>query len=192
MNGMKSQASEAASTPSGPQVTGKYLIIGVFAVALTAAAMSWWIRYDTTHRAAEFWGAEASTLIRDAPHVSLVVNPQKSDKKIIDVSHARGLLHLRSALLEDHSFVWTEAEKSKPHLNDDLSHWWLIFSDPTSQRIVFIGFSEDCGQAIRITPNAHGMQEGTTLSTEPIAAGVREMFAEFSAMPATNAGEPSR
>src|SRR3989304_2712639 len=69
---------------------------------------SWWFRYSATHRAAQFWGPQAAELIRDAPHVTLRSAAAAADGQDAadaavprDVSHAKGLTHLRNALLED-------------------------------------------------------------------------------------------
>ena len=92
----------AMTTPTNGK-SGKMLILGVVAIGLAAAAVSWWFRYSATHRAAEFWGPEAATLIRDAAHVTLrsnkpSVDEQGGDEPDVprDISSAKGLTHLRN------------------------------------------------------------------------------------------------
>src|SRR4051812_21733385 len=64
------------SPPSGGSTaSGKLLIVGILAVSIAAAAMSWWFRYNATHRAATFWGPGLAVLIRDAPQVTLRIMP---------------------------------------------------------------------------------------------------------------------
>jgi hypothetical protein len=112
--------------------SGKLAIIGIVAVAVGAASVSWWFRFSATRDAVRFWGPDAAAMIRDAPHVTLIaVEPQSSqeeaffkandgDRYSIDnrlfkvtsrwnVSQANGLTHLRNALLEDRSFVSTRS-----------------------------------------------------------------------------------
>ena len=45
-------------------VSGKLIILGILAVALLAAGISWVFRYNATHHAAGFWGSKAARLIR--------------------------------------------------------------------------------------------------------------------------------
>jgi hypothetical protein len=103
----------------------------------------------------------------------------------IDVSHAHGLTHLRNALLEDQSFDWCDNTLS-PMLKeeDSLDHhslpWTLSFYDPATNKELTIHFSKDCRSASKSA-------EMKRISTEPIANGLREIFAEFSAEPASNA-----
>src|SRR5688500_5896861 len=97
------------------------------AVGLAGAGASWWFRYAATRRTAQFLGPEATVLIRDAPLVELIELSRAEDKDIHgawpdavvlsdeswvvlrrrDASNARGLVHLRHALLEDRSYIWS-------------------------------------------------------------------------------------
>src|SRR5215212_5624550 len=94
---------------SGSGISGKLVIIGILFVAFWAAGISWYFRYQATHRAVKFWGPEAATIIRDAPVVFIdrsgkldyptsVANDGDARRANIDVSHARGLTHFRNAL----------------------------------------------------------------------------------------------
>ncbi len=94
--------------------SGKRLILGVLAIGLAAAAASWWFRYSSTRRAAQFWGPQAAELLRDAPHVTLRSDAPSADGAggdeadvPRDISSAKGLTHLRNALLEDARYNWT-------------------------------------------------------------------------------------
>src|SRR5438270_10988443 len=108
MNAVKSQPPDTFPLPSTTYVSGKLVIIGVVTVSLIGAVASWLFRYNATHRAAKFWGPEAAVLIRDAPHVTVKRRPLTGNffANEVDVSHARGLVHLRNALLEDQDFDW--------------------------------------------------------------------------------------
>jgi hypothetical protein len=109
---------------------------------------------------------------------------QKIASSGIDISDGKGLSHLRNALLEDRSFVWPGKDLTLfNNLEADALHWWLVFQDPASGDIARIIFSKDCRQAVR-TSNPKGPvdnSEGTLISTEPISAGLREIFDEMTA-----------
>ena len=108
--------STSANPSPEKEKSGKLLILGVLVVGLAAAAAAWWFRYSATHRAAQFWGPQAATLIRDAPHVTLRSDTPSADAEggdeadvPRDISSAKGMTHLRSALLEDASYHWDSA-----------------------------------------------------------------------------------
>jgi hypothetical protein len=174
--------------------SGKLVIIGILGVALAAAGVSWWFRYKGTHRAIEFWGPEAAILIRDAPKVTLFRMPSPDvmrltlydpvraslDDSARDISQARGLVHLRHALLEDRNFGSPAASEQRPVINNNTGYWLLSFYDRKTQKTAIVLFSEDCRHATRQKLRLMAY-ELTSISTEPIAAGLREMFAELSA-----------
>jgi hypothetical protein len=173
---------------AGPEsvryISGKLVIIGVLAVALSGAAASWCYRYYSTHRAAEFWGPETARLIRDAPRVLFCENnapiasklPAKADlgsdlapEHRKDISRARGLTHLRNALLEDRGFDWSRpAPTPLPSWK-----WVLIFSDENVGGAIL--FSSDCKYAAAVDNTEK------IVSCEPISEGLIEMFDEFRA-----------
>jgi hypothetical protein len=165
------------STPTNEK-SGKLLIVGVLAIGVAAAAASWWFRYSATHHAAQFWGPQAAALIRDAPHVTLRSDTPSADGSSGDVadvprdiSSAKGLTHLRTALQEDASFDWTAA--GPPDTNWSNS---LVFaaSEGAAPRAVVM-FSPDFSWAAdgsAAEPAKHAV------STAPIAKGLKEFFAE--------------
>jgi hypothetical protein len=178
------------SAASVPTISGKYVILAVVTVALTGALASWFFRYNATQHAAEFWGPEAARLIRDAPVVEFWQNPSPSTvirsaaplvgrEDLRDISSARGLVHLRTALIEDRSFDWPAKQ-----IRSDVQ-WTHGLRFRADTQGVLLMFSPDL-KWIR-TGNA-----ATMLSCEPIAHGLREMFDEFSAKPADDAAEKSR
>jgi hypothetical protein len=178
----KANTAAEPSSAAGSTVSGKLVIIGILTVALTGAAVSWFFRYNATHRAAEYWGPETARLIRDAPIVE-VFNPTtpitipSNDTAGVggfidetrDVSTAHGLVHLRTALLEDHSFDWPP----KPVSPDVQWKHSLLFRNKGLGNTAILLFSPDFKLV-----NVAGAKE--MLSCAPIAAGLREMFAEFS------------
>jgi hypothetical protein len=169
--------------------SGKLVILSILAVALAAAATSWWFRYSATHKAAEFWGSHTAQLIRDAPTVELFAVAALAGKELHeeggrlkqidhlakDITGARGLTHLRNALLEDRSFDWEKPESIMPE------HWGyiLIFREQkTARASAYLMFSEDATMVTVYDP-----PNRRVLSCEPIADGLRTVLAEFSAPP---------
>jgi hypothetical protein len=170
-------------TRSQTQVSGKLIIISIVAVALVAAGGSWWFRYSATHRAAQYWGPEGARLIRDAPTVYLIKRPYREEPRGLvgpvgvefDISNARGLLHLRNALLEDRSFDWTSLGPAKRTPGNFLGQWELKFIDDGTPEQFNILFTADCRRAAVREEDF----DAWTISTEPIAAGLCKVFDEF-------------
>jgi hypothetical protein len=173
--------------PSGG-VSGKLVIIAIFVAAVSAAAASWLFRYNATHRAAEFWGPEAAQLIRDAKTVEFTrLNPPPDStfhldrefpgtlaivgpEDVRDISTANGLTHLRTALLEDRSYRWP-AGSAPPEIR---WAWTMTFRGASTKDDAILLFSADCRYIAMFN-------RAEVLSAEPIAAGLRKIFAEMSA-----------
>lgn len=218
--------SPANLTPlAEPSVSGKWVILGILAVAFVAAGGSWIFRYNATHRAVEFWGPQAARLIRDASRVDIfrlrteeagsvpatARIPLKSDRTLYGydqhiISKAHGLAHLRNALVEDRSFEWpAEAPSSDPPWRWALTFWrspdritplggpsWTqkamdAMHDKKQPVMTCILFTEDCTQATVVEP-----ANGKVISCKPIAAGLREMFAEFAATNDSESAAPPK
>jgi hypothetical protein len=162
------------------QSSGKLVILGILAVAVASAAASWWFRYEATHRAADFWGPDAAVLIRDAPGVLLIElrqltaleangPPSRSfavgqDTYVAalerDISQARGLLHLRNALLEDRSYAWDDPQL--PWRDEIEWKWRLVFFGDRPPKEIW--FSSNARYAMR--------EDGAVISCSPIASGL--------------------
>jgi hypothetical protein len=163
------------STPTNEK-SGKRLILGVLVIGLAAAAASWWFRYSATHRAAQFWGPQAVELIRDALRVTLRTddpategnNPADLPR---DISSAKGLTHLRAALLEDRSYDWSAAGPADTNWSNS-----LVFeeSEGAEPRVVIL-FSPDFNWAAN---GSAANPVGHAISTSPIAKGLQTFFAD--------------
>jgi hypothetical protein len=170
------------------QLSGKLVILGIVGAALAAAGTSWWFRYSATHEAAVFWGSARSHLIRSAPVVKLFRLDTSTESSTVledehaaldfigeaDITKAPGLLHLRSALLEDRSFRWPETTT-----DTDVQRWqWaLFFHHPSHRQMATLLFSRDW-KLVTYPPG------NRVLSCEPIAEGLATMLAEqISSMP---------
>jgi hypothetical protein len=174
----------------GPRVSGTLIIVGILTLAVAAAGTSWWFRYTSTHRAAKFWGPKVSKLIRDAPEIrftftigAVIDEPETTDLferngnpgNKVTVSKAKGMAHLRNALLEDPNFVWNEpTPKEIPPAS-----WKLTFRDPATNEEAAIGFTKDCGYCGLVEANG----PPRIISCAPIRSGLWEMFTEFTAVP---------
>jgi hypothetical protein len=198
-----------ADTPVPPTqlaetgVSGKLVIIGILTLAIVAAGGSWMFRYNATHHAASFWGSNA-WLIRDGENIELLelrrskgtsdgatentINYRNARYEIVtryEVSKAPGMAHLRNAMLEDLSFIWPA---ERPERDPDW-RWVLEFRQEKEGCDVF--FTEDC--ELTSGTNFNGSKCGVA-SCAPIAAGLREMFAEFAsdAAPSTSPANSTR
>jgi hypothetical protein len=159
--------------------SGKLLILGIVGLAIVLAGASWWFRYRATHEAAEFWGPRAVRLIRDAPRVvyrDLQTTPP--DRKH-DVSSARGLTHLRNALLEDRSFEWPAS--NRPLATKASKMLEFGFESDASSPPLRLYFSPDL---CWVTDASADAGRPGAICCRPIAAGLGEMFGEFAAGPA--------
>src|SRR4051812_13324226 len=104
---------------------GWIAVLTMVGLALAAATFAWWWNYERGHRALAFYGADAATLIRTAPTVELFVSAPLETRpaggeashetgatRQLDISHAPGLIHARTSLLDDASYDWDAAPKS--------------------------------------------------------------------------------
>src|SRR6478609_5030981 len=98
---------------------GSVAVLAMIGLALVAAMFAWWWNYERGHQALKFYGADAATLIRTAPTVELFVSAPAQERsesgtepasaaptRQIDISHAPGLIHARTSLLDDASYDW--------------------------------------------------------------------------------------
>jgi hypothetical protein len=149
---------------------GKFVVIGIIGLILVIAGGAWLYRYNLTHRAVRFWGPEATSLIRDASTVTLFEHPIATPRTLesqgilnsgasaaetaaavqkhfsesaIDVSNARGLVHLRNALLEDANYIWPAGSDVTSNPAEVINYWWLSFHDPNTGKTVTLWFTKD-------------------------------------------------
>ena len=131
---------------------GKLVIVLMIALSVVSALFAIWFRHQWGSRSLEFWGRDAALLIRDAPQVAAcrlrppLPGPPASGQTIhvdgqslecidrLDISRARGLLHVRQALQEDRTFDWAAGPDATP------ADWTyaLIFAREQQRAIVLI------------------------------------------------------
>jgi hypothetical protein len=174
--------------PSPPGVSGKVVIVGIVTVAVVAAGVSWWFRFNATHLAASFWGPQMARIISESTSISLTHMSRNEGGLVTtnatrDVSHAPGITHLRTALLEDRSFVWPANTGTPPA--------------PAAWRLTFAGDSPDEKASVLFTPDLNyvfyelSSDRSRGVSCTPtMSAGILELFTEMMDRPAA-AGPPA-
>lgn len=104
--------------------TGTLAVAGIVAVALALAGFSWLWNWQRTQRTRELYGGEGADLVRRAEQVEgLVLSGFHDDESVEqiavgpdafavvgrkDLSQTKGLVHARTALLDDHSYDWDD------------------------------------------------------------------------------------
>jgi hypothetical protein len=153
---------------------GKLAVLAMLALALAAAAFAWWWNVQSKRQSLAFFGPEAARLIGKAPKVELVsveldaetpAMPRGSDEHISigdqhftvrsrhDVSQAQGLIHARTALLDDASFEW-----QSPPGEDSPELVVVRFADAGRQTLVALDCPNrqlircDTGAKVRLNP----------------------------------------
>ncbi len=133
---------------------GKLAVVTMFAVALAAAAFAWWWNYSRGQRALEFYKPKAAHLIRTAPQVEIlfVGPPGRADAanspvdsvpgwgtviRKIDISKAPGLIHARTALLDDASY-----ERHVPPTLQSFGPFFVRFRDGRDEVVLMFGWPD--------------------------------------------------
>jgi hypothetical protein len=105
---------------------GKYAVLFILLLALAMAAFAWSWNFGQSQRCLDLYGGTAAMLIRTAQKVEILEIASASDEESpspeivdiagvpvriarhIDISKAPGLIHARTALVDDASFNWNE------------------------------------------------------------------------------------
>ena len=96
------------------RASGAWIVGGMIGLAVALAVFALGYQWGQTRRCLAFYGSEAAHRVQIAPRVELwrldpagvAVRPE-ADRRI-DVSRARGIVHLRRGLVEDANFAWDE------------------------------------------------------------------------------------
>lgn len=161
------------------QVSGRFVVLSVFALAIAMSAGAWWYHYQATKQMVAFWGpAAASLLVRgelvdayrlrrpaadgesdaaDMPHwpPAFADRLERTAVAHDDLTGAPGLIHLRHALTQDDSYDWDAAAV-------DLAPTWEVafrFSDGDdavwvllSEQLDYLGKAGADGRSIDVLP----------------------------------------
>ena len=126
---------------------GMFVVIGLLLLGLIAASSAMLFQRNQTRQCLEFFGISAAHQINYSLHVELwQLNPNRQSSelieqnplRILDISKARGLVHLRRGLVEDANYDWSIVDEKNSLLNaaDEPStsatwptwEWALVFS----------------------------------------------------------------
>lgn len=159
------------------QLQGKHLVVGLFGLALAAAAISFWYQYQSGRRAMAFWGGEGARLLIRAPQVAalqLVSADEKTEGRDVihdpagrrwrvaerrDAEKARGLINVRRGLLLDTTYLWErEAPRSLTwryglELTEGEGKVVALFA-PAEESLAVVGRP---GGAVLFSPAARGL-----------------------------------
>jgi hypothetical protein len=101
--------------------SGSKVVLGIFGLAILAAALSWWYRFETAHESTKFWGPHFALLIVEPSEVTAFTLkkvddetdgsfPILSDKYLrtdtTKLTDARGMIHLRHSIVNDGNYLW--------------------------------------------------------------------------------------
>jgi hypothetical protein len=184
---------------------GKLAVLLMLAVAVAAAGFAWWWNIERTKRSLALYGAEGAWLVRNGREVEILkLAPFGSDDSTMenapdsapeinsepltlgdftfavadryDVSRVKGLVHARSALVDDPSYDW---DAPPQQLQGETIPWLVRFADERGEIYLAIDPEErqlavlPAGQRVRLIPKiAAGWQSFLERHTAP--AGPRE------------------
>lgn len=147
---------------------GKWAILLIFAIGLSAASAALWYLRQQGRRALDFWGGEHAQRIMQSPRVEVALWPTTPDagaQAWFDVSQARGLINLRRALLSDASFDWSAGTNADPRWE-----YLLRFTDESGKHTTLCISLSDARIAI-VGPHR-------SVSMEPIANAMAAFMRE--------------
>lgn len=130
----------AVARPSARGGSGRRLVVGLMVLGLVAALLGIGYQRGQTRGCLAFYGPEAARAITSAPHVELWtgLRPGPDGRRLLaahrlDVSEAKGLVHLRRGLVEDANFRLGTADDHPPAAGEWSSA--LVFSPGPVARV---------------------------------------------------------
>ena len=162
------------------QQSGKKLVLALTALAMVAGVLSWWYQFNSSHRTTRFWGPQLASLIARPSHVEVrevasgeplswkALESGRADSAI-DLSQARGMVHLRHALMSDRNYQWGRQVDGTavPW------RWCLHWSDETAHGVVLL--SADFAVLGKVQPSKKHVD---AISCQPMAESLRQYFQE--------------
>ena len=165
--------------------SGTKLVVVLGGLALALGAGSWWYRFESAHLATTFWGPEAAELIVEPGQVDALTlqpaaegEPQAAEllgqldlkyrvESRLDLTGARGLVHLRHALSSDSNYVWNQTAAAPVAWR-----WALRFHD--AERQVLVLFTADLATLGKLVPGSSPVE---LISCDPMAETIQRYFA---------------
>jgi hypothetical protein len=127
------------------QVSGKWIILGAFALAVAMSGGAWWYHYTQVRQAAAFWGPAGRLIVR-GPDVAFyeLGEPGSAPSEIAgrpitatkDLSGEHGLIHLRHVFYLDANFVWDE--RSPESVTKAPWRYAIRFADEEAEAVVLL------------------------------------------------------
>lgn len=163
------------------KLSGKVVILGIFGVALAGAVATIWFQYNARRRSREFWGPDNALAIGRAATVELCrLKPpavEKADdaKQISiggiqfdlveakDISKAKGLVHVRDALIRDSAFDWDKQR------GECQAEWQYVFRFLGDEATVHVALDTHC-RRLKLLP------DGDDVSISPMYRGLKELI----------------
>lgn len=107
--------------------------MGLLLLGLTAATVAIAFQRGQTQRCLDFYGADVAAAVSRAPYVELrrlaSVDGRLVAQSRVDISDAKGLVHLRRGLVEDANFDWQAAAAAEVPLPQAAWDWAMVFAE---------------------------------------------------------------
>lgn len=107
--------SDATPSPAPARPpAGTWVVAGMLALAVALAVFGIWYQHGQTRRCLGFYGSVHARRIQAAPRVELWPLAATGETapvvpvRRIDISKARGVVHMRRGLVEDANFAWDD------------------------------------------------------------------------------------
>jgi len=176
--------------------SGTKLVLILAGLALTAGVTSWLYRYEAAHQATTFWGVEAARLIAQPAEAEVFVLTVPGAEGIAEegvelldlgrkyqpgeakgLTNARGMVHLRHALMSDGSYEW-DAPVDPATVDWG---WCLRFFD--GEREVLVVLSEDLAVIGQVVVGGQTAVEA--YSCRPLTESLQVYFTDLSLLDAS-------
>jgi len=139
---------------------GSLLVVALLGLGLAAAATGIWFQWQQTRRCLGFYGVDNVGRISRAPRVELwLLKKSPSNKhtgrlrasRRLDISAAKGLVHLRRGLVEDANFAWESVAADRGPQPDSTWDIAFVFADDApaggGRSLLAIDFGNQPGEA---------------------------------------------
>jgi hypothetical protein len=157
--------------------SGSKVVLGIFGLAIVAATLSWWYRFETAHESTKFWGPHFALLIVEPSDVTAftLARSDECSFPILDDNYVRadtkgltdapGMTHLRTSIAHDRNYLW-----EKPVQADEWTYGLQFEADGRSATVLF---NEDFTVLGRLNRRGDDLR---TVDCTPMAETLRKYF----------------
>lgn len=137
-------------------VAGERLVVGLLALAVALGLFAVWFQWGQTRRCLDFLGPEAARRIQTADRVELWSLTSSGGRvaaaRVLDVSKAPGLVHLRRGLVEDGNYAWQSDAGAGPVGRRPPAAWdvAIAFVERSPPATTILAFDLDDGAAMTL------------------------------------------